>query len=258
VILLDLATFVVAIGFFSGVRVAESPLAPDRAAGRFRAELTAGFAFARGNPVVRQTIVAGGLAFLGLGLFESVPFALLEALGRAPSWFGVLSTAQGIGVVAGGLLVSWIIRRSGEPRTLGQGLLLLAGATLLLLVHSMPVVLAGAVLLGLSLPLVAVAATTALQRHTPSRLLGRVFAANELVVGSAQVVSVAAGAALIAVVDFRVLLVAIVVMLLPVCALLLVRPAGGGGPAPGADAEADAEAEADAAVPAVPAVPERG
>jgi MFS family permease len=247
VILLDLATFVAAIWCFHGVRVVESQVEPGRPGGGLRAEITAGFGFVRTNPVVRQLVLASGLAFLGLGLFESVPFALLEALHRAPSWFGALSTVQGIGVVAGGLLVSRLIRRLAEPRTLGLGLLLLATATLLLLVPSTPVVLAGAVLLGFSLSLVAVAAATALQRHTPARLLGRVFSANELVVGSAQVVSVAVGAALITVVDFRVLLVAIVVVLLPVCALLLTHPAG-----VTESIADDGRVDADHAVPALP------
>ncbi|AGL19079.1 MFS transporter [Actinoplanes sp. N902-109] len=263
VILLDLGTFAAAIGFFAAVRVTESPVEASRTGG-LRTEITAGFGFVRTHPVVRQMVLAAGLAFLGLGLFESVPFALLESLGRAPSWFGALSTVQGVGVVAGGLLVARLIRRLAEPRTLGTGLLLLAVATLLLLVPSTAVVLAGAVLLGFSLPLVAVAAATALQRHTPARLLGRVFAANELVVGTAQVASVAAGAALIAVVDFRVLLVAVVVVLLPVCALLLTRPATAAGAAEQAGAGAAEQAgagaagEAGVAAQPVPAGPDQG
>src|SRR4051812_22076173 len=57
VILLDLATFVAAIGCFSAVRVVESQVESGRAGG-LRAEITAGFGFVRANPVVRQMVLA--------------------------------------------------------------------------------------------------------------------------------------------------------------------------------------------------------
>ena len=58
-----------------------------------------------------------------------------------------------------------------------------------------------------ALPVVVVAITTALQRRTPGPVQGRVFTAFEFLAGGPQLLSIAAGAALVAVVDYRVLLV---------------------------------------------------
>ena len=62
------------------------------------------------------------------------------------------------------------------------------------------------VLIGAGLPVTVVCITTILQRRTPSKIQGRVFTTFETLTGLPQVTSIAVGAALVAVVDFRVLL----------------------------------------------------
>ncbi len=83
---------------------------------------------------------------------------------------------------------------------------------LLLTVPSLAADLAGVMLAGLVGPWVTVAAVTAIQRRTPSDLLGRVSGAFELSLTIPQVTSIGLGAALIAVVSYRVLLVAVAVV----------------------------------------------
>jgi hypothetical protein len=61
-------------------------------------------------------------------------------------------------------------------------------------------------LLGAGLPITLVCLTTMLQHRTPSAMQGRVFTTFETVTGVPQVTSIAVGAALVAVVDFRILL----------------------------------------------------
>lgn len=80
---------------------------------------------------------------------------------------------------------------------------------LLLTLPSLVTALAGMVIAGLVGPWVSVAAITAIQRRTPSALLGRVSGAFQLGLTVPQVLSVGLGAALIAVVNYRVLLVAV-------------------------------------------------
>jgi len=63
--------------------------------------------------------------------------------------------------------------------------------------------------MGVVFPWVNVAATTALQRRTPGDLLGRVSGAFGLSLTIPQVTSIGLGAALIAIVGYRVLLVVI-------------------------------------------------
>ena len=77
---------------------------------------------------------------------------------------------------------------------------------LLMADSALPVVLAGKVLFGLGLPWIVVAMLTLLQRSTPPHLQGRAFAASELALGAPQTLSIALGAALVALVDYRVVL----------------------------------------------------
>jgi hypothetical protein len=71
---------------------------------------------------------------------------------------------------------------------------------------SLPVVLAGKVLFGFGIPWIVVGAYTLMQRLTPAGLQGRTFSAAELLLGAPQTFSIALGAALVTLVDYRALL----------------------------------------------------
>jgi len=86
------------------------------------------------------------------------------------------------------------------------------------------VVLAGMALLGLSIVWVNVGAITLIQRRTPAPLLGRVDAALMTAITIPQVVSIALGAVLIAIVDYRILLVAMAVVTVAAALYLVGRP----------------------------------
>ena len=88
----------------------------------------------------------------------------------------------------------------------GLGLIVFSLGTTLQTSGSLPVVLAGLVLFGIGVPWVLVALFTLLQRSTPAPLQGRVYSAVEVLVGVPQLVSIAAGAMLVSVIDYRVLL----------------------------------------------------
>jgi MFS family permease len=133
----------------------------------------------------------------------------------------VLITAQGIGAVAGGVVAAPLLKRTSEAILIVLGLCCAAGAVLLLTVPNLMADLAGVVLAGIVAPWIIVAATTALQRRTPSQLLGRVSGAFELSLTAPQVTSVGLGAALIAVVSYRVLLVAVAIVAAVAAAYLL-------------------------------------
>jgi hypothetical protein len=88
----------------------------------------------------------------------------------------------------------------------GLGLIVFSLGTTLQTSGSLPVVLFGSILFGIGVPWVLVALFTLLQRSTPAALQGRVYSAVEVLVGVPQMVSIAAGAALVTVVDDRLLL----------------------------------------------------
>lgn len=83
---------------------------------------------------------------------------------------------------------------------------LICGAGLgLLTVASLPVVSVALLSTGFGIGWVFVAYSTALQQRTPPELQGRAYAAAELLAGVPQTIGIATGAALVAVVDYRVL-----------------------------------------------------
>ena len=68
---------------------------------------------------------------------------------------------------------------------------------------ALPVVWLALFLFGLVLPPLIIAMNTLLQTRTPQRLMGRVSTAAELVLGGPQTLSIAVGAVLVTVLDYR-------------------------------------------------------
>jgi MFS family permease len=192
---------------------APGPVGAGAAAGAGGGQLSAGFRFLAGEPVLRSITVALALVLLAMGFTESAGFSVVTVgLHRSASFVGVLMTVQGTGAVAGGLLAALLLRRMTEPMLIGLGLCTAAAAVLLLTLPNLATALVAMVLAGLVGPWVSVAAITALQRRTPSAVLGRVSGAFQLALTLPQLASIGLGAALIAVVNYRVLLVAIAVV----------------------------------------------
>jgi MFS family permease len=144
------------------------------------------------------------VTMLVIGFSETLLFAITAALGRPPSFIGVLGTAQGIGSVLGGLTASKLLRRLGDLRTAGLGVAIFAVGDVVWLVPSLPFVLAGTAVAGLGIVWAVVAVGTAYQRRSGQEIQGRVSAAANMVFSVPQTISIAAGAALISIVDYRV------------------------------------------------------
>ena len=85
-------------------------------------------------------------------------------------------------------------------------------------VGGVPIALTGTFLAGVGIPLCVVAFSTMRQRLTPPDLQGRVAAATGLALNGPQTFGTAAGAALISVVDYRVML-AVMAAVIGACAL---------------------------------------
>jgi MFS family permease len=225
VAVLDAATFAAAIAALLSIRVAESPPEPAPP-GSFRREVAAGFRHLRAVPLLAQITAVTACAFAIIGLGETIIFAVIgQGLHRPPSFFGVLSSAQGAGAIAGGIMMSLMLRRVGSARMTGLALGGFALGSVAYLSGSVALVLAGAVVDGLGLVWLVAVMGAAIQRYTPPRLQGRATAAATLVVITPQTVSIAAGAALISCVSYRVLLLAEIAIIGACAAYLLARPA---------------------------------
>ena len=157
--------------------------------------------------MLRASVLVLVICMLALGLAESVFFAVVDqGLHKPVTFLGLMQTAAGVGAVAGGIGITALIPRTGDLRPVPVGLGLLAAGSALQMVPSVWAALVGMALLGAGLPITVVCLTTLLQRRTPSAIQGRVFTTYEMCFGVPQVLSIAAGSALVAVVDFRVLL----------------------------------------------------
>src|SRR3569833_428452 len=202
---IDAVSFLIAAAAISRMRLHEEPARPT--ALRWSSELTAGLSLIRSEPALRRTMTSGAIAFLVIGLNESIVFALVDqGLHRPPEFIGVLAAAQGIGAITGGLLVARLITRSGERAATAIGLAAFGIGDALCVFPWLASVLAGRVVSGFGLSVMFVGLTTVLQRHTPGPLLGRVSLAAETIISGPQMISIAAGAVLVSVVDYRLLL----------------------------------------------------
>ncbi|HVQ93059.1 MAG TPA: MFS transporter [Mycobacteriales bacterium] len=259
VALLDAATFLLAAGALRLLRVADpAPARPDRTA-TWRSELVAGIGHVRRTVPLRQLLVAAALTTLVAGFAETVIFAVVDtALHRPPAFVGVLEMAMAVGAVLGGLASARLVRRLGGARAAATGMLLIGTGAGLLAVPVTGVVLAGMAILGAGVPALVVALFTTLQRSTPAHLQGRAFAAVDVLLSTPQTASIALGAGLAVVIDYRLLIAAMVTVVLAAAGYLLTRPPAPSdvdtpATAPAADAPA-----ADPPAPALAAAPGRG
>ena len=222
VAILDSATFVAVVVALCLIRIQEPRF--EREEHHFVAELLAGVRHIRVTIPLRQIIVATGVCLLVVGFSETVIFAVLDqGLHRSASFFGVLSSLQGVGAIAGGLTAARALRRLGDVKVVGLGMALFAVGELSFVSSNLPLVLAGTAVAGAGIAWFIVGFATAIQLRTPLRLQGRVAGAAETLVGTPQTVSIAVGAALVTVVDYRLLVLVTCMVTAGCCAYLLTR-----------------------------------
>jgi MFS family permease len=222
--ILDSATFVVVIGALLSAKVSESKPRPTTAE-RIRTQLLAGAAHIRRTPLLAQITLSATIAMLVLGFYESVTFAVIAAIGRPASFFGVLMSIQAAGSIIGGLAVSPLIRRIGEARTLGIALAAWAVASLIYTIPALPASCTALAICGVAVPLNAVVVSTATQRHSPPHLQGRTFAASFMAADLAQTLSITIGAALVDTLGYRPLLIIAAVVVSIAAIPVLTHPA---------------------------------
>jgi len=220
VAVLDTATFGAAIAALISIRVPESP--PGEARGSFWRDLSAGYRHIRAVPLLAQLVLVGAVAFSVIGLNETIIFAVIgQGLHRPPTFFGVLTSTQGAASIVAGLTAVLLLRRAGAARAGGIALACFAVSSLCYRTSSMALVVAGTVADGFGVVWLATSLNTAAQRCTPPRLQGRVDAAVDMFLLTPQTASIAAGAALISVVSYRVMLL-VVAFVIGACALFLI------------------------------------
>ena len=205
VAIVDACTFLIAALATLSLHLSE--VQPVRSELRWYDEMTAGVRHAWKTPVLRQILIACLLIIVPFGFYETITFAVIgTGLHKPPTFLGILASVQGVGAIAGGLTAAAIMRRTNEGALFAFACVLFAAASLLLTLQWLPGVIAGILVVGACLPWVIVALYTLVQRRTPLELQGRVYSAFDTLIGVPQTVSIAAGAGLVALIDYRLLL----------------------------------------------------
>jgi MFS family permease len=218
----DAATFVTAAVVLAFMRIDES--APVREEVSWWQEVTAGARHVYRTLALRYIVIASAVALLVIGFTETLIFPVAQTgLHRSASFVGVLVSVMGTGAIVGGLTGSTAVRRWGDGRTLAIGLVATGVGELGLTAGNLPVVLLGMVVSGAGIPWLVIAFMTSVQLRTPLALQGRALSAADMSVSVPQTVSIALGAGLVTFIDYRVLLVAIAVVMAGAGMWLLTR-----------------------------------
>ncbi|HKB93768.1 MAG TPA: MFS transporter [Gaiellaceae bacterium] len=222
VALIDAATFVGSAGTLAALPFAEPAVAPREQ--HFLRELSAGVSHIARTKVLRELTIGLCTALAVVGFCETLIFAIvIDGLHRHAAFVGVVDTFQGVGAIAGGVTAAALMRRYGDVRLSGIGLALFGLASFGFLVPSLGAVLPSAVVFGAGVALLIVAAATAFQRRSPQSMQGRVAAASNMLFSVPQTASIALGAALVTLIDFRIEIVIMALVTLFAAAYLVTR-----------------------------------
>jgi MFS family permease len=223
VAVLDSASFVAVVIALLLMRTPEPRF--ERVEHTFMTEALAGARHIVKTIPLRQIVLSTGAALLVVGFSETVIFAVIDqGLDRPPSFLGVLSTLQGVGAIAGGVTAARALRRFGDVRIAGVGMAAFTVGESSFITSNLPLIAVGIAIAGFGISWLIVGLMTAVQVRTPLRLQGRVASAADVLISTPQTISIALGAALVAVVDYRLLVVAEAVAVALCAVYLLTRP----------------------------------
>jgi MFS family permease len=220
VALLDAGTFLLSALLLFGVH---APTIEREDEHGFWIELRAGVRHIARTADLRRLTIATAFVTLAAGVMEVAIFSLIDqGLHRPPEFLGVLSTAQGVGAVIGGVIVGATMRKIGEFATIAWALVAIGVGVGMLAYPKLAIVLVSAMAVGIAVSFYNVAFTTLMMRRTDVSMQGRVNSAIEAVFTVPYAASIAAGAVLISVVSFRTIYVAQAVMFFAVAAYVTI------------------------------------
>ena len=255
VALADIGTFAFSVACYLVLRrvpdlARQGRSGEDEGQRRFVAELLAGLRHLAANPVIRRMVIASTLAFAGAGMIDVAMFSLVDqGLRRPTSMIGVLTSIEGVGSVLAGLVIGSMMRRVGEYTVACLGFLLNGLSMAAAATATLTGVVAGAVLIGIGLPMVLVSELTVVQRHTPAELQGRAISASDAIIDTPFTIAIAVGAGLIGTIGFRPIYIGVAVEFIAVGLALLpylkiTRPDQGAAPGPAAAAPVAVQSQA--------------
>jgi len=219
VVALSITCLLVGAAGIAALKVREErPAVPEL---HWLAEVSAGVMQLFGQPALRRSTIGLALAVAVVGFIETLIFAYVDfGLHRGPAFVSVIVCVQGVGGLTGGLIAAKVVHRLGEIGTTAVGILVFGLGFAGLVYPNLALAFASAIVVGVGIPLAIVGFNTLLQRVTPSAVMGRVAAASEALISTPQALSIAAGAVLVTIVDYRLLFAFMAVSMAAVAAYL--------------------------------------
>jgi Na+/melibiose symporter-like transporter len=222
VALVNAGTFLVSAATLVALPFDEPAPAPKEH--HFLRELSAGVDHIMRTRVLRELTIGLGAALLVIGFSETLIFAVnANSLHRPPSFIGVLSAFQGVGAIVGGITASGLLKRVGDLRLTGFGVLIFALGDGALLIPRLAVIAPAAAVAGVGVVWAVISLATAYQRRSPESVQGRVAAAANMLFSVPQTISIAVGAVLVTLIDYRLEIAIMTVATLAAAAYLLTR-----------------------------------
>ena len=172
-------------------------------------------------------ILALGTALLVMGFSQTLIFSIVDdGLHRSTAFVGVLISVQGAGTIAAGLAAGAVTKRLGDVNQVMIGIGSITVAALLYMVPNVVVVAVGALWFGAAVCWTTAGLITSVQLRTPPELQGRTLATSMAAVSLPQTISIALGAGLSLIVNYRILLAAMAVVTAGSTVWLALRSAG--------------------------------
>jgi MFS family permease len=133
--------------------------------------------------------IAMAVAFFVLSSFSPlVSIYIRDSLHVGTTWFGIISSMIGVGLIGGTLLVTRLVRGRSSPNVVLSGLLGLGiGAAVLGLFRNIPTAAISMFTMGFAIAFVLVPAQTMSQRETPPQMVGRVSSTFMSLISFAQI-----------------------------------------------------------------------
>lgn len=201
---IDAATFVVAAGATTMLRVPGEARRVREPGAPWRAQITAGMTHLWRTPQLRRATILAAVPIAVSGMLVAAQYSMVTVgLHRSPSFVGVLASLLGAGSIIASLVCGRLINRFGERAVITAGAVNFVAATALSGTGVLPLALAAALLAGFALPWCLLGLITLGQRLSPIDVQGRVSAAIALVVFGPVPVSQTIGAAMITRLSFH-------------------------------------------------------
>ena len=188
----DSLTFFVSAAAIATISIPFSNAETEKASARVLwNQLGEGLAFIKGHKTILNVLITAAVAMLGLGAITVLAVRYLdEELGIGPTGLGFLNSVQGIGMVAGGVLIGNFAADLQANRIVGVGMIVLGLALASLSVApNFTLVLAAAFIIGLCMVSARTILATMTQALVPDEKRGRVESALNTLITVATMTS---------------------------------------------------------------------